>query len=314
MTEFSPFPNERMDIPKWFEWDNVLSSPEWEIVCDSARELEADMILEDESASEETLQDMAERTYELGEKLGASYYRQQCRVVGRLYTDDDHSGSDIARTMRFNTTKFRFGGPTFRCLDNRWRVVFELYRQPLNGQIPREFYYTPLLNHHLTDLRVKPGQESDNDEENVVALLGRHVEGASQFVQSADFEARTAERQREWLLQVVDDVDCYVPSRLRDIDVVVSCTEYYTMYDDMPGILLPGGTLDPFDDTPIEEQATLKGMIDCFKYPEMEDMPSDTHLTSADFTVNGGASCMLLRNTEDSVTYYVLPQSVSAID
>lgn len=312
MTEHSPFFDEQSSWPVSEQMTDIMQEPSWVDFCEAADEAEQAMMIY-QPDDNEAYSRMVDYCMDLTEKIGHEYINRPSRVLGLAYTLDNGGITNDSEPLVLDTSSTMFLGVDMYHIDGRWQTVLEFHMNEATDDLPGGLCYVPVNKHHLMDLNIAANEQDDDEAEvSVIDLLDSHVNGARSQVYSRDFLISEPDEQRMILQVIANDIDADIPREFRDRDVVVSCTQYYTTYDDMPGFDLHDFYTDT-SDRPAEERTALQGTIDSFTYPELQSIPPDQLLVPDNLTLNNGASCMVLRNDVAGQTYYILPQSINDI-
>lgn len=325
MSESLSFPEETSPQPEALVFTDILVTPEWgELRKQAVKAENAMMLLEDEDqASQRVVDQLMELVGNLSEVLDTRYFKQPCQVLCLVYSHEDLSsneasgGTDIQSTVLDNKS-VAFYGVNLLYINQRWQAVIELYQAERTDGKTNEFYYVPLrensfMNLHIQEPNGNEDEDDDQESTNAIKLFENHVVATRQFVAGSEFLRLPQQGQREVLQQFADDLDKDMPHELREQGVVVACACYYTKYDDMPDFPIAYSYTD-LRNVPVHERQSLIGEIMGFEYPELQDISPGQQLTLRDFTINKGASCMVLRSGADGgATHYILPQSISDI-
>lgn len=324
MSESLSFPEETSPQPEAPVFTDILSMPEWdELRKEAIRAEDAMMLFKDEDqASQHVIDRLIELVGDLHGVLDTRHFKQPCRVLCSAYSHEDlsrseASGAPNARPDILDSESVTFYGVNLLYFNQRWQAVIELYQAERTDGEENEFYYVPLREKSFINLRIQEPSgdidDIDQETEDAIKLLGNHVIATRKFVASPKFSKLPQQDQREVLQQFTNDLDEDMPREFREQGVVVRCARYYTKYDDMPDFPISYSYTD-LKKVPVDERQSLIGEIVGFEYPELQDIPTDQQLMPRDFTINKGASCMVLRSgTDGGMTHYILPQSISDI-
>jgi hypothetical protein len=312
MSEIAPSSEEYNPQPATPEFIDLLNESVWPEFCREVSETEAAVVIYD-PLDDSNVEITSQYALDLSEKLGWDYNGACSKVLGLAYPLDSQSG-DTQEPIVLDTDSATFHGIDLCYQDGRWQAMLEFYQHEHTDDVPNGIYHIPPNKHHLMELKMKKIDEDDDADEdvNVIELFDQDIESTRAHVYSKDFTVNPPDQQRMLLNEITEGINSEVPHEFRDRDVVVSCRQYYTAYDDMPDFDLHDFLTD-LTDTPSEEITALTGTIVNFEYPELRTLPSEQTLQPKDLTLNDGAYCLVLRDTEKPVTYYVLPQSVFGI-
>lgn len=311
MTEFSSLFDEFDAAPCPAEFVDVRRSPDWAAFIDAVDDANRSAVIY--SGDDPTSEDVLERIGELSEpltKLLERFKNMPCYALGLAYRADQES--DGEEPVFVDRNDLRFYTPDMVFVAGQWRSVLRLYNARRTSTLNYGFHYMLPDENHLMDLRVEPRSDDEMDVDDAVELLGNYVAASRQFVTSTDFAELPAGEQRQLLGRFIDDLEESLPGELRDIDIPVQCSRYYIQYDDQDTEQGLGTYVDLRGKKGAKCHTLVGTMLD-FEYPELESVAPDKQLTASDFTINGGAACMKLRNDSAGLTYIILPQTISEI-
>lgn len=314
MTDNSSFFDDHAPQSDEVAYVDALHGSIWPEFCEKVAEEEAACVVyePDDLTIAEVL---AERNQDLSELFGGEYIGQPCKVLGVGYPA---GGSyDEAASVVIDTASATFHGVCIEFNGSRWQAMFEVFCHEHTEQLPSGPYYIPAVTGHMVELEIQPneGDEYDDDEDevaNVVVQFAHDTVALQALARSEDFCLMTPDDQRSLLWNIAEQTFDSLPRELQGSEAVVCCTQYYTMYDDMPGVALADSFTD-LSDIPSEEGRGVAGRITRLEYPELAEISTDTSLNSHELYLNGGGYCLVVRDVVRSVTYYILPQSVTGI-
>lgn len=314
MTEYSPSSSERPHQPESDQFIDMIQEPAWVQYCEKAAEAEAAMVIYD--PNEEGVHELAAmRALDLDEALGYEYGNEPCQVAGLGYFINPQAG--VSRNLTFiDTDSAVFQSTGIHYLHGKWRTMMEVYVREHTDKLSSGTYYIPPNQYHIRELKIAPPGDKFNDDDDEVtleSLFEEQVIGARRQVRSKDFAEISPEEQRFVLHGIISSADSYLPREYRDRnDVIVTCAEYYTVCDGMPDLDLRDLHVDQ-SAQPVKQRQALIGELMGYAYPELEALPEDTPLDYRNLRGNGGAPCIVLRNEELRVEYYIVPQTVTDI-
>lgn len=303
MTEFSSIFDEFESDLATSEYVDVRKTPEWALFIDAISDANRDLVLYhgEEPTNEDVMDRIIEITQSITETL-PSFVNQPCQALGRAYRA--HQEEHDVEPVILDSSKLRFYRPDIGYIAGQWRVVLRLYNARRTDDLEYGFYYVLPEDPCLMDLRVKPRDEDEIGVDDAVESLHNYVVASRQFVTSAEFTELSAQQQRTRLEQFIGDLNESLPGELQDIDIPVECSRYYIEFDD------DANTTPPHRTYCEDGRVTLVGKMTGFEYPELQQIAPGQKLELKDFTMNGGAACMQLRNDESRLTYHILPQSI----
>lgn len=321
MSELLPSDGENHETESVALFDELTASPGWSSFCEAVVELENSIVLYERDELDDRMQTLREEVIELGGLIGYEYHGEPCHVVGLAY-GERAEGDEFPEPIVLSTNQATFFGCDLQYISGRWRVLLEVEAVPSeigdellmsDGQAsesPAKMYYILPDQQNLMSLHISPGEDTADETDDmsegvqVVEYLHNMADDAAARIAEPDFSNLPFKAQQDLLGEYLVDLDANFPRELRNRQILIDCTGYYTGYADMPGMTFKDYTDWSDEAWQGAEQRLLMGEVVGFSYLEFEDIPTNRPLTPASF-VHGGVPYVDLCTDDPSVMYHV---------
>lgn len=310
-----PFSGDHWYEPRSRDIVNRLEQEDWSEFCRQAAE--AEVLAADYSPeAPETAEWVGEQIAELAFIFGNDYCKKYAHVFGLGY-NQHHVRSGIVEAgeaIAINTDSASFQGVDMQYINGSWRTLLQFHIAEHTDALPSGMYYVPPSNKFLLELAIDLADDEDEDEFaeelTTAEVLSEEVTAAKAHIEHESFAELDPAEQRLILQDLIVEADNALEPSDCGHDVTIESTCHYIVYDNMPGF--PPDFIDQ-QDIITENQRSVEGTIQGCNYPELAEIPVDKQLTREDFIYNGGAPCLIVRNDELQLTYYILPQYMGKI-
>lgn len=295
---------------------DILAQPTWSLFCENARMVECDA----ESYSPRDDEDIVRAgkdSHDLTAQFGLEYDAGLSTIVGMAYDIYRLSDDDKVESKFLDTSSAIFHGVNVCYFNNKWQVTLEFYCAERSEDMENGIYNVPIDQILSLAIEAKVSQGDDYDvqsqeepEQKAIRGLKQGCSLAREFVHGDNLIGIPPIGQRILLEGICSDATREFLGDIWGNEQVVDCLQYYTEYDNqIPGFSFRNFPTD-LSETPPEVRRPITGVVTALEYPELKALPEESLVKSADLDVNDGAYCLVLRNENEGVTYYVIPQSI----
>lgn len=255
---------------------------------------------------------------QLDQMISGGNETPRCQVVGFGYTED-MPGVESDQLIFVNTDAAVYTGVDIMMIDDQWRVIIAIQTVEGTDQLPDGLYYFAVTTGDLTrlDFYVDP-LAIDNEapeKKPIVDLhtkLIQHAAVSRDVITDDDFLSQIPDEQRRILISMTQRVAADIMPEYKDCIVTIDCKDYYTAYDDMPGVELSDSYTN-ISILPEDEQYNLVGTIIDISYPELDALPPEQPIDLAVLKLNQGAPCVVVYNEVLRKHYYIPSQHIASI-
>lgn len=300
---------------------DMIAQSNWQDFYDEAKMVEL-FVSDYDPNDDDACMEVGRHMTDLNGMLGYDYQGARSKVVGMGYSNySKGSQSNECEPFYIDTEDASYFGVNICFVNGKWQTMLEFECHDDTNELPQGMYNVPLDSHHLIIFSIDTRVRGEDD----VVLKQKFItdyHDQYSLVYSSKFTSASAKTQRSLLSKAIADVDNNVPHEMRNEDVAIECTQYYTAYDDMhyatyddtrAGFDLRDFSTD-LSEQPSDERLALMGRIIGFEYPELKLLPPDYELSGGALDMNDGMYCLVLRNKKEAVTHYILPQTITEIN